>query len=65
MAVPNALAFYDTVTIMAVKSFIVQAPGQFFDEKGATANYEFVCGEIRVTRLGDFLPIGQLFESTL
>jgi hypothetical protein len=27
MAVKNALAYYDTATITAVKSFIVQAPG--------------------------------------
>jgi len=28
MAVANTLAYYDTATITAVKSFIVQAPGQ-------------------------------------
>ena len=28
MAVANTLAYYITATIMAVKSFIVQAPGQ-------------------------------------
>ena len=27
MAVANTLAYYDTATITAVKSFIVQAPG--------------------------------------
>ncbi len=27
MAVANTLAYYDTVTITAVKGFIVQAPG--------------------------------------
>ncbi len=28
MEVANTLAYYDTATIIAVKSFIVQAPGQ-------------------------------------
>jgi hypothetical protein len=28
MAVANTLAYYDTATIMAAKSFIVQAPGK-------------------------------------
>jgi hypothetical protein len=27
--VANAIAYYDTATITAVKSFIVQAPGNF------------------------------------
>jgi hypothetical protein len=27
--VANALAYYDTATITAVKSFIVQAPGEY------------------------------------
>ncbi len=30
MEVANTLAYYDTATITAVKSFIVQAPGCFF-----------------------------------
>ncbi len=29
MDVANTLAYYDTATITVVKSFIVQAPGQF------------------------------------
>ncbi len=32
MEVPNTLAYYDTATITAVKSFIVQAPGVEFVE---------------------------------
>jgi hypothetical protein len=30
MAVANTLAFYDTATVTALKSFIVQAPGVTF-----------------------------------
>jgi hypothetical protein len=30
MAVANALTYYNVTTIMAVKSFTEQAPGQFF-----------------------------------
>jgi hypothetical protein len=34
--VTNTLAFYDTATITAVKSFIVQAPGLNVCEQGSS-----------------------------
>jgi hypothetical protein len=34
--VANALAYYDTATITAIKSFIVQAPGRSFTFKIST-----------------------------
>jgi hypothetical protein len=32
MAVANTLAYYDTATVTAVKSFIVQAPGHVLEK---------------------------------
>jgi hypothetical protein len=43
MAVANTLAYYVTVTIMAVKSFIAQAPGakqHLFDKIECKSSFE-------------------------
>jgi hypothetical protein len=52
--VANTLAYYDTATITAVKSFIVQAPGLFVSQlklsKNPIAqNYETIWYEIKMS----------------
>jgi hypothetical protein len=44
--VTNTLAYYDTATITAIKSFIVQAPGNIYFKALAPRGDVFVKGNV-------------------
>jgi hypothetical protein len=41
MLMPNTVAYYDMVTITSVKRFIVQALGEFLEEKASPAKTHY------------------------
>jgi len=63
MAVPNTLAYYDTATITALKSFIVQAPGLIFTKPQNHSLTSYFWGKVPhcTSEEINFMLLGHIF----